>query len=199
MNYVKKGLLISIVFIVLCGGIYPLIVTGIGQVIFPHQANGSIVEVDGKRVGSEHIGQIYNSDKYFQGRLSSAVNYNISETKEAVIASSGSANLGPVSEEIKKRVTKDMEEFIKKNPTVKKEDIASELLAQSASGLDPHITPKGALIQVDRISKETGIGVEKLNNLIEENTEGKFLGLYGGERVNVLNLNMEIDEVLKNK
>ena len=199
MSYVKTGLLISIVMIILCGGIYPLIITGIGQTIFPYQANGSIVEVDGKKVGSEHIGQIYNSDKYFQGRLSSVVNYNISENSEGIIASSGSKNLGPTSTEIKNRVTADVEAFIRKNPTVKKEEIASELLAQSASGLDPHITPKGAIIQVDRIAKETGITAESLKKLIKESTDGKFIGLYGSERVNVLNLNIEIDKMLKSK
>ncbi|GAA0068751.1 K(+)-transporting ATPase subunit C [Clostridium sardiniense] len=198
MSHIKKGIKITIAMIIICGLIYPLFITGIGQLFFPHEANGSVIEVNGKEVGSELIGQKYNKDIYFTGRIS-AVNYNTSESKEEIDATSGSQNLGPTSDELKERVSKDIDEFIKKNPEVSKDEISSELISQSGSGLDPDITPEGALIQVPRIAKATGISKEKLEAIIKENTKGKWLGLYGADRVNVLRLNIAIDEMLMNK
>ena len=154
------------------------------------------MEVDGKEVGSELIGQIYNEEKYFNGRVS-AVNYNISDDGKEIDSTSGSQNLGPTSEVLKERVEKDIENFLKKNPTVSRDEITEELISQSGSGLDPHITVRGAEIQIDRISKVTGISKDRLKMLIEENKEGKLLGLYGAERVNVLKLNIGIDKILK--
>jgi len=198
MSHIKKGIKITIAMIIICGLIYPLFITGIGQLFFPHEANGSVIEVNGKEVGSELIGQNYNKDIYFTGRIS-AVNYNTSESKEEIDATSGSQNLGPTSDELKERVSKDIDEFIKKNPEVSKDEISSELISQSGSGLDPDITPEGALIQVPRIAKATGISKEKLEAIIKENTKGKWFGLYGADRVNVLRLNIAIDEMLMNK
>lgn len=196
MSYLKKAIRITIVMTIICGLIYPLFITGIGKLIFPYQANGSIVEVDGKVVGSELIGQTYNEDKYFSGRLSSAVNYNISEDGKEVDASSGSQNLGTTSDILKNRVEADIEIFLDKNPEVSKSEVSSELISQSASGLDPHITPRGSEIQISRVSKATGISEAELFKMIEDNTEKKWLGLYGAERVNVLDLNIAIDEKL---
>lgn len=196
MSYLKKAIRITVVMIIVCGLMYPLFITGIGKLIFPYQANGSIIEVDGKVVGSELIGQIYNEDKYFSGRISSAVNYNISEDGKEVDASSGSQNLGTTSDVLKERVEADIETFLAKNPEISKSDISSELISQSASGLDPHITPKGAEIQIPRVSKATGISESELETMIKDNTEKKLLGLYGSERVNVLELNISIDEKL---
>ena len=197
MSYLKKAIRITIVMTVLCGLMYPLFITGVGKLIFPYQANGSIIEVDGKVVGSELIGQTYNNDKYFSGRLSSSVNYNISEDGKEIDASSGSQNLASTSDELRERVAADIETFLDKNPEVSKSEISSELIAQSGSGLDPHITPKGGEIQIPRISKATGISEDELRDMIKENTEKKWLGLYGGERVNVLKLNIAIDEKLE--
>lgn len=196
MDNLKKGLKLTIVLTVICGLLYPLLITGIGQLFFPNQANGSVKEVDGVEVGSTVIGQQFTEDKYFVGRIS-AVGYNTSEDGEEVAATSGSANLGPTSEVLKERVEADIAAFIEKNPTVSKEEISSELISQSGSGLDPHITPQGAKIQVDRIAKATGLTDVALNNLIDKNTEGRWLGLFGEERVNVLKLNISIDELLK--
>lgn len=196
MDNLKKGLKLTIVLTVICGLLYPLLITGIGQLFFPNQANGSVKEVDGVEVGSTIIGQQFTEDKYFVGRIS-AVGYNTSEDGEEVAATSGSANLGPTSEVLKERVEADIAAFIEKNPTVSKEEISSELISQSGSGLDPHITPQGAKIQVDRIAKATGLTDVALNNLIDKNTEGRWLGLFGEERVNVLKLNISIDELLK--
>ena len=112
-------------------------------------------------------------------------------------ATSGSENLGPTSDVLRQRVEGDIKSFLEKNPTLSKEDISSELISQSGSGLDPDITPQGAKIQVDRISKATGISKDDLNKLIDENTKGKWLGLFGAERINVLELNMSVDDVKK--
>lgn len=194
MSDLKKGLRISIILLLICGVAYPLAMTGIGQLIFPNEANGSVIEVNGKEVGSKLIGQIYNDDKHFMGRISSAVNYNISEDATPVDASSGSQNLGPTSEDLKKRAEDDIDMILEKNPEVEKEEISPELIAQSGSGLDPHISPKGAEIQIPRVSKATGISEDELKKMIKEHTEGRWLGLFGEERVNVLELNIAIDE-----
>ncbi|MGL5354563.1 MAG: potassium-transporting ATPase subunit KdpC [Clostridium sp.] len=196
MSYLKKAIRMTIVMTVICGLIYPLFITGIGKLIFPYQANGSVVEVDGKEVGSELIGQTYNEDKYFSGRISSAVGYNISEDGKEMDASSGSQNLGPTSNDLKERVQGDIDMFLAKNPEVSKEDISSELISQSGSGLDPHITPEGAMIQIPRVLKATGISEGELTTMIKDNTKKKWLGIYGAERVNVLNLNIAIDKKL---
>lgn len=196
MNELKKAIRLTIVLIVICGLAYPLLITGIGQVLFPNQANGSVITHNGKEVGSKLIGQQYNDDGHFMGRIS-AVNYNTSNDGKEIDATSGSENLGPTSDVLKERVEGDIKSFLEKNPTLSKEDISSELISQSGSGLDPDITPQGAKIQVDRISKATGISKENLNKLIDENTKGKWLGLFGAERVNVLELNMSVDDVKK--
>lgn len=196
MNELKKGIRLTIVLIAICGLAYPLLITGIGQLLFPSQANGSVITHNGKEVGSKLIGQQYNDDGHFVGRIS-AVNYNISTDRKEIEAASGSDNLGPTSEILKQRVEGDLKVFLEKNPTLSKEDISSELVSQSGSGLDPDITPMGAKIQVDRVAKATGISKDDLNKLIDENTKGKWVGLYGAERVNVLELNMAVDDLKK--
>ncbi|MEG0296698.1 MAG: potassium-transporting ATPase subunit KdpC [Clostridium sp.] len=196
MKTILKVLRLTVVLILICGLAYPLLITGIGQVAFNHQANGSVIEYNGKEVGSELIGQQFTEDKYFVGRIS-AVGYNTSEDGTEVDATSGSNNLGPTSEELKSRVEKNIDMFLEKNPKLSKEDISSELISQSGSGLDPDITVQGAKIQIPRIIDATGISEIQLNKLIEDNTEGKLLGLFGEEHVNVLKLNIGIDELLK--
>jgi len=197
MNELKKAIRLTLVLIIICGLAYPLLITGIGQVLFPNQANGSVITYNGKEVGSKLIGQQYNDDGHFMGRIS-AVNYNTSADGKEIDATSGSENLGPTSDVLKQRVEGDIKSFLEKNPTLSKEDISSELISQSGSGLDPDITPQGAKIQVDRVAKATGISKDDLNKLIDKNTKGKWLGLFGAERVNVLELNMSVDDV-KNK
>lgn len=190
-----KGIKLTVIMIVLCGILYPLIVTGIGQVLFKDKANGSIVVLNGKEVGSSLISQKFTKDKYFISRPS-FVNYNESYNNEPVNATSGSQNLGPTSSELKENTKNNINEFLRKNKEVKKEDISEELISQSGSGLDPDITINGALIQIPRISKSTGISEEKLKELVLNNKKGKFLGMYGEERVNVLGLNIEIDKTI---
>lgn len=208
MKILKKAVLISVVFMVLCGLIYPAFMTVIGQVFFSKQANGSMISVDGKKVGSELIGQNFTDPRFFRGRVS-AVNYNTytkadtKPNKQGKVAysgvASGSQNLAPSSKALQGRVEKDMEDFLKSHPGVKKEDIPTDLLTSSASGLDPDISPEAANIQIPAVSKASGISQYNLKKIVAKYTQGKSLGIFGEPRVNVLKVNLEIASMLKNK
>ncbi|TMV43920.1 potassium-transporting ATPase subunit KdpC [Paenibacillus mesophilus] len=179
---------ISLVFIVLCGIVYPLACTGIAQVLFPGNANGSLIEnINGEVVGSELIGQKFTDPKYFHGRVSS-----IDYKAEA----SGSNNFAPSNPDMLKRTEESIEEWKKNNPDVPVSQLPIDLITNSGSGLDPHITPESAKVQVNRISKLTGLSADQLNKLIEANTDGRDLGLFGEPRVNVLKLNLALNGVL---
>ncbi|MEG2018059.1 MAG: K(+)-transporting ATPase subunit C [Clostridium sp.] len=197
---VLKIIVFSLVLLLICGIIYPLAMTGISQVMFGDKANGSIVEVDGKLVGSEIIGQDFKDDRFMKCRPS-AVNYNTYTEAEKASGeyegvASGSTNLAPSNEKLKERVENDMEEFLKKNPSIQKEDIPADLLTASGSGLDPHISPKAAEIQIPALSKATGLDVGVLEKIVADNTQGKFLGIFGEKTVNVLKVNLDIAKEL---
>ena len=185
----KKSLLVSVVFMLICGFGFPMVLTGISKIAFPYQANGSLVEYEGKKVGSEHVGQDFNEPYFMKGRPS-AVGYNTSD--EVVDVASGSNNYGPSNEQLKERVQNDIDEFLAQNPDVKKEDIPTDLLTASGSGLDPHISVESAKIQIPAISKASGIKESELEKIVDENIEGKLLGIFGEEKVNVLKVNLEI-------
>lgn len=205
MKMLQKSLRLTIALMIICGIIYPLFITGVGQVIFPKQANGSIIATNGKEVGSELIGQNFTDPRFFRGRVS-AVNYNTyteADTKpdksgKAAYSgvSSGSQNLGPSNIALKERVQKDINDFLKTHPGVKKEDIPTDLLTSSGSGLDPDISPKAAGVQISAVSKATGISKEDLQKIIDKYTEGRSLGVFGEPRVNVLKVNLEIASIL---
>ncbi|MBU3197123.1 K(+)-transporting ATPase subunit C [Clostridium algidicarnis] len=205
MKILKQSLIISIVMLILCGLIFPLFMTGVSQIVFNKKANGSIIEVNGKKIGSEFIGQSFTDKRFFRGRVS-GINYNTYSIEDTIPnkdgeigylgVASGSQNLGPSSEILKDRVKKDMDEFLMDNPTVKKENIPTDLLTSSGSGLDPNISIKSARIQVDSISKSTGISKDDLNEIIDKSVQGKSLGVFGEKRVNVLKLNLEVAEKL---
>ncbi|GLI10804.1 potassium-transporting ATPase KdpC subunit [Paenibacillus tyrfis] len=178
----------SLVFIVVCGLIYPLVSTGIAQAIFPAQANGSLVHNrSGAVVGSELIGQQFSDPKYFQGRVSS-IDYKAD--------ASGSNNYAPSNPELVKRTQESIEAWKTANPGVPVSEVPIDLLTNSASGLDPHISPKAAQAQVPRISKLTGISEADLGQLVERQTEGRDLGVFGEPRVNVLKLNLALTEMM---
>ncbi len=182
-----KNLRLILVLLLICGVMYPLAMTGISQVIFPAKADGSLIkDEDGNVVGSELIGQSFKDPKYFTGRVSS-IEYNAS--------GSGSGNYAPSNEDMIKRTTSDIKAFLEKNPDVQTGDIPADLLTNSGSGLDPHISPLAAKIQVPRIADTRGISEERLESLIEENTEARQYGVLGESRVNVLQLNMELDRL----
>ncbi len=181
-----RNLRIVIVLLVICGIGYPLFMTGAAQIIMPDQAEGSLIKNEaGEVIGSKQIGQSFQEAKYFHGRISS-IEYDA--------AASGTPNYAPSNEEMILRTKEEMERFLKKNPGVKKEEIPAELVTNSGSGLDPHISPEGAIVQIPRIAAERGISEESLRKLVDHYTEGRNLGLFGEPKVNVLMLNIAMDE-----
>ena len=199
-NGIKKPILITLILFLICGLIYPLLMTGISQLLFPHQANGSLVEFDGKVVGSELIGQDFTEDYYMKCRPS-AIDYN-TYTQEQIDSgeytgvSSGSDNLAPTNPELVERVKADIEKFLKNNPNVAKEDIPTDLMTASGSGLDPHISPESAQVQLDALVIATGLSIETLQEIVENNTVGKGFGIFGESTVNVLGVNLEITKLM---
>ena len=189
----KTQLIISIkiftVLTVLCGIAYPLLVTGIAQLAFPEKANGSLILQGNKVIGSELIGQKFDSIIYFSSRPS-ATDYNP--------LPSGSSNLGPTSSKLKQLVTDRETQFIESNQLSASENIPSEMLLASASGLDPHISPNAALLQVGRIAKARNLNKiqkDELIQMVNNMSESPQFGLFGEDRVNVLLLNLELDRI----
>jgi len=171
---------------VLTGLIYPGIVTGLCQLLFPHRANGSLVTVDGTIVGSALIGQNFTKPEYFHPRPSAAGNDGYDAS-----ASNGS-NLGPTNQKLIDRVKADVDKFHKENPDYNG-PLPADLLTASGSGLDPDLSPASALAQAPRVAKVRGVSLEQVQQIISARSEGRELGFLGEPRVNVLSLNLELD------
>jgi len=193
MKYLRPALVSLLLFSVITGLAYPMLITGLAQVLFPAQANGSLVEVDGKVVGSKLIGQEFTRPGYFWGRISAAVDPNDKDKHQYFGLASGGTNLGPtnpaLTDEVKGRIAD-----LKKYPTPAG-PVPVDLVTASASGLDPHITPAAALYQVPRVAAARHIDPAQLQALVTQNTQGPAVGLLGEERVNVLALNMALDKL----
>lgn len=189
----RQALVLTVALMVLCSVVYPLALTGVSQAAFNKKANGSIIEEGGVAVGSELIGQNFTDSKFFHGRLSS-VSYNTYEEGDTEFGGPGSGtfNYGPSNPALKERVEADMATFLENNPDVRQEDIPTDLLTASGSGLDPHVSPAGAQVQVARIAAATGLSETELNEIIANNTNHKVIGVLGEETVNVLKANLEI-------
>ena len=185
----KKNLLISLkltlVMIVLCAVLYPLLIAGIGKAT-PGGGKGETVSVNGRVVGYEKIGQKFTDDKYFWGRPS-AVDYNA--------AGSAGSNKGPSNPDYLQIVKVRIDSFLVHNPGVKKEEIPAEMVTASGSGLDPDISPAGAYIQVKRIAAIRNLPEEKIKALVEEHTQKPLAGMFGPSKVNVLKLNVALDNL----
>lgn len=201
MKRFLQALLVGVAFLVVCGFAYPMLVLGIGQLAFPHQANGSMIKAGGKVVGSELIGQDFKDARFFHGRVSS-VNYNTfpADAKpEDLVPGSGSANLAVSNPALTKRIQTDVAAFLKANPGLTEKDLPADLFTSSFSGLDPDISPAAAAVQVDGIVKATGISKSAIEKIVKENTAGRDLGVFGEPRVNVLKANLAIDRLLQGK
>jgi len=185
-NQFATGFRVIIIAILLTSLLYTLALTGIGNLVWQGPARGSLVESGGRLVGSKLIGQSFNSDRYFHPRPSST-SYDATD--------SGSANLAPTNEKLVNRARNILDRLEEEG--VRAEEVPVSFVTESGSALDPHITPASAKLQVPRIARATGLGREKLREIVNEHVKGKFLGLYGEKRVNVLKLNLEIDSLLE--
>ncbi len=195
LKEIRPAIVMILLMTVVTGLIYPLAMTGIAGAVFPRQAGGSLIEKDGKVLGSELIGQNFNRPGYFHGRPSATTDVDPKDPAKTVpapynAANSSGSNAGPTSRSLAERVQQDIKVLKEENPNA---PIPIDLVTTSASGLDPDISPEAALFQVPRVARERGIAEDKLRELVKLHTEGRLLGLLGEPRVNVLRLNMALD------
>jgi K+-transporting ATPase ATPase C chain len=196
LRQIRPAIMLIVLMTVLTGLAYPLFMTGLAQVLFPSQAAGSLIEKDGKVVGSELIGQNFTDAKYFHGRPSATTDTDPNDATKTVPApynagNSGGSNAGPTSKALIERVQGDVETLKKENQG----QIPVDLVTTSASGIDPHITPAAAEFQVARVAAARNLPPERVRALVAEATQDRFLGILGEERVNVLKLNLALDAV----
>ena len=188
---IRPAIVLVLLLTVVTGLLYPGIVTGLAQLLFPYQANGSLHTVNGQVIGSDLIGQYWTSPKYFHGRPSATVSATDSSKSEPYNAQNSSAsNLGPTNKNLQDAVQARVKALQKENPGV---PVPVDLVTSSGSGLDPDISVAGALFQVPRIAKERGMSEDQVRALIMKHVQGRFLGILGEEHVNVLELNLVLD------
>ena len=202
----RQSLVMALILLLLCGFVFPVLLTGLSSILFPSQASGSLVYVDGQAVGSTHVGQEFTESYFMKGRPS-ACHYNTyyqdqqgnryySDGTPFAGIGSGSNNYAPSNPALTQRVEADIEAFLEATPEVKREDIPADLVTASGSGLDPHITPASARIQIPALAAASGLSQEELEQIVENNTEGKLLGIFGEETVNVLGVNLDIAKAM---
>ena len=195
LKEIRPAILVLVLLTAITGLAYPLAMTAIAGVIFPKQAQGSLIEKDGKVIGSALIGQEFKEDKYFHGRPSATVAPDPNDSTKTVpapynAANSGGSNLGPTSKALNDRVKEDVEKLKAENPSA---NVPVDLVTTSASGLDPDISPDAALFQVPRVAKARSMSEDAVRELVTQNTQGRFAGVIGEPRVNVLALNLALD------
>jgi K+-transporting ATPase ATPase C chain len=199
LREIRPAIILLVALTLITGLAYPLAMTAIAGAIFPQQAQGSLIERDGKVVGSALIGQEFKDDKYFHGRPSATTAPDPADPAKTVpapynAANSGGSNLGPTSKALNDRGKDDVEKLKTENP---QSGVPIDLVTTSASGLDPDISPEGALFQVPRVAKARDMPEDRLRELVTQNTQGRLLGLLGEPRVNVLTLNLALDAASK--
>lgn len=196
-NVLPRAAVIFIIFTLLTGIVYTAVVTGVAQLIFPHQANGSIIEIDGKKYGCELLGQQYTDDAHMWGRI---MNIDVSTYQDKdgkTLMYAVPSNLSPASEEYEALVKERIEKLRNANPAMGETAVPVDLVTCSGSGLDPHISPAAAEYQVARIASASGKSKEEVRSIIEKCTDGRFLGIFGEETVNVLEVNLMLDGILE--
>jgi len=196
LREVRPAIILVVALTLITGLIYPLVMTGIAGVIFPRQAQGSLIEKDGKVVGSALIGQVFASDKYFHGRPSATNTPDPKDPTKTIDApynavNSMGSNYGPTSKALVDRIKADLEKLKAENPST---PVPQDLVTTSGSGLDPDISPEAALFQVPRVAKARNMPEDRLRQLVQEHTNARLLGLLGEPRVNVLLLNLALDQ-----
>ena len=199
LREIRPAIILVVALTLITGLAYPLAMTAIAGAIFPKQAQGSLIEKDGKVVGSALIGQEFKDDKYFHGRPSATTAPDPNDSTKTVpapynAANSGGSNLGPTSKALADRVKEDVDKLKAENPN---SAVPADLVTTSASGLDPDISPEGALFQVPRVAKARNMSEESVRELVAQNTQGRLGGLLGEPRVNVLALNLSLDAAAK--
>jgi K+-transporting ATPase ATPase C chain len=185
----RQAILVTLALVVVCCGLYPLVVFGLAQALFPGKANGSLIVDSGGVVrGSRLIGQPFTADKYFHPRPSSAGNgYDPT--------SSGGSNLGPTSQKLRDAIAQNVTDYRTQNGLATNAPVPADAVSASGSGLDPHISQHNARLQADRVAKARGLSVEKVRELIQQNTDAADLGILGDPGVNVLRLNLALDAI----
>ncbi len=192
-----KALIFLLILTLICGVIYPLAVTGISQLCFPKQANGSIIEVNGKKYGSELLAQQFTGNQYMWGRVMKVDVSTFKDKNGNTLMYAAPSNLSPASKEYESLIAQRVEKIKAANPDKGNTPIPVDLVTCSGSGLDPHISPAAAQYQIERIAKSRGISADKVNEIMLHYTNKKLLGVFGEETVNVLEVNLALDGTLK--
>lgn len=206
LHNIRQAVVVTLVLLLICGLIFPVALSGLSAVIFPYQANGSLVEADGKAVGAAYVGQEFTEDYFMKGRPS-AYHYNTyyedadgnqfyNDGTEFAGLASGSNNYAPSNTALTERVEADIQVFLDAHPDVKREDIPTDLMTASGSGLDPHISPASAALQIPDLVKASGLSEEQLQQIVADNTTDKVLGIFGEKTVNVLGVNLDIAQAM---
>lgn len=193
-KYLRPALVLTLLLTILTGFIYPGIVTGLAQLIFPYQANGSLIRAsNGQIIGSELIGQYWTLPRYFHGRPSATINPNTGTPEPYAADNSGASNAGPTNASYIQTVQQRVAELKKENPNAPPGPVPVDLVTASSSGLDPDISIAGALYQAPRVAQARGLSLAQVQQLIYSHETGRFLGIFGEPYVNVLDLNLALD------